>query len=147
MKGLFQILPLLAFAPLQFLHPGVGRSLVQQIDGLIRQVQVRQIPDGQVHRRLQGLLRNTEPVMPLQAGLQALQNSQRRGLIRLLHPDRPEPPLQGRVLFNEFPVFLQGRGPQHLQFSPAQGGLQNVGSVDGSLRRPGSHDGVHFVHK
>ena len=28
-----------------------------------------------------------------------------------------------------------------------QGGLEDVGGVDGSLRRPRAHDGVHLVHK
>ena len=85
--------------------------------------------------------------MPFQSRLQGPEDGKGGLAAGLLHRHRPEPALQGGILFNIFPVFLPGGGPQHLQLSPAQGGFKNIGRVDGPLRRPGPHDGVHFVHK
>ena len=130
-----------------FLHFGPGSPLVQQIDGLIRQVELRKIPDGQPHRLLHGLVRNPQVMVLFQPRLQGPQNPQGRFRVRLLHVHRPEPPLQSRVLFNIFPVLLPGGCPHHLQFSPAQGRLQDVRRVNGPLRRPRAHNGVHLIHK
>ena len=55
--GLMQLLlqlPAGRTAPGQakLLHPGPGRTLIQQIDGLVGKKKVRQIPHGQAHRLL-----------------------------------------------------------------------------------------------
>ena len=86
-------------------------------------------------------------MVPLQSGLQGPKNAQGRLRIRLLHTDGAEPALQGGILFNILPVFFPGGGPNHLQFSPAQGRLEDVGSVNGPLRCPGTYNGVHLIHK
>ena len=86
-------------------------------------------------------------VVPLQTGLQRPQNGKGGFLSRFLHHHRAEPALQSRILFNIPAVFLPGGGPQHLQLSPAQSGLEDIGGVDGPLRRTGAHNGVHLVHK
>ena len=86
-------------------------------------------------------------VMPLQPRPQSLEDGQGGLLAGLLHRYRPEPPFQRRVLFDILPVFLPGGGPQHLQLSPTQGGLENVRRVNGALGGSRSHNGVHFIHK
>ena len=86
-------------------------------------------------------------VVPLQTGPQGLQNCH-GGLLRgLLHRNGTEPPFQRRVLFNILPVFLPGGSPQHLQLPPAQGRLEDIRRVNGSLGGARAYDGVHFVHK
>ena len=134
-------------AQAHFLHSGPGGSLVQKINGLIRQKQVRKIPHGKPDGFFQGFLGDSQPVMPLQARLQRPEDGQGGFAARLLHHHRTEPALQCRILFNILPIFLQRGGPQHLQLPPAQGGLKDVGGINGPLRRPGAHNGVHFVHK
>ena len=129
------------------LHFCPGSPLVQQIDGLIRQVELRKIPDGQPHRLLHGLVRNSQVMVLFQPRLQGTQNPQGCFRVRLLHIHRPEPALQSRILFNIFPVFLPGGCPHHLQLSPAQGRLQDIRRVDGPLGRPRAHNGVHLIHK
>ena len=131
----------------RLLHFCPGRALIQQVDGLIRQVQVRKIPDGQPHCLPHGLFRDPQSVVAFQAGLQRPENFQRRLPIRLLHAYRAKSPLQGGILFNIFPVLLPGSGSHHLQLSPAQGRFQNIGGINGPLRRAGPDNGMHFVHK
>lgn len=54
-------------------------------------------------------------------------------------------PLQGGVLLNVLPVLVQGGGADALQLATGQGGLQDVGSVDGTLGGTGTDQGVHLV--
>ena len=56
--------------------------------------------------------------------------------------DRLEPALQGRVLADKLAVFLLGSGPEDLNFPPAQGGLEDVGRINGTLGAAGADDGV-----
>ena len=41
----------------------------------------------------------------------------------LIHRHWLEPPLQGRILFNIFPIFVQGRGADAVELAPGQHGL------------------------
>ena len=86
-------------------------------------------------------------VVPLQSRAQCPENREGRLLGRFLHHYRPEPPFQRRILFNIFPVFVPGGGPQHLQLSPAQSGFEDIRRVNGSLGGTRAHNGVHLVHK
>ena len=54
---------------------------------------------------------------------------------------------QGRVFFNILAIFVQRRGTDALQFAAAQGGLDDVRSVHGALRRTGPDNRVQFVDK
>ena len=103
--------------------PGPGAALVQQVDGLVGQKAPRQIADGQVHRRRQGPVGDGQMVVALIPAAQAAQNGQSAVPVRLGHGDGLKAPLQGRVLFNVPPVFVQGGGPDDPQLPPGQGGL------------------------
>ena len=105
------------------LHPQLGRPLVHEVNGLVRQEAVGEVAPGQLHRRLKGPVGDDNAVVGLIPGADALQDLQ--GLLRggLPHPHRLEPPLQGGVLLNILAVLLQGGGTHHLDFPPAQGGL------------------------
>ena len=129
------------------LHPQAGRPLVDEVDGLVRQVAVGQIPPGQLHRRVDGPVGDGQAVVLLIPAAQAPEDG--LGLLRggLRHLHRLEPPLQGGVLLDILAVLLQGGGPHHLDLPPAQGGLEDVGGVDGPLGGPGPHDVVQLVQE
>ena len=63
----------------------------------------------------------------------------------LLDQDRLEPPFERRILFDVFPVFVQGRRADAAQLAPGQGGLEHVGGIHGAFRRPGADHGVDLV--
>ena len=65
----FQFLPKGIAGRGHCLHPGMGRPLVQQVDGFIRQKQIRQITDRQFYRLLQRILGDANVVVLLQARL------------------------------------------------------------------------------
>ena len=55
-------------------------------------------------------------------------------------------PLQGGVLLDVLAVLVQGSGANALQLSTRQGGLQDVGRVDGALSRARTDQRVHLVN-
>ncbi len=129
------------------LHPHPGRPLVDEVDGLVGQKPVRQIALGQLHRRLNGLVGDGQPVVILVPAAQPPEDG--LGLLRggLCHLHRLKAALQGGVLLNILAVLLQGGGPHYLDFPPAQGGLEDVGRVDGPLGGPRPHDVVQLVQE
>ena len=69
------------------------------------------------------------------------------GGVRLLHPHRLEPALQGWVFLHQGPVLLSGGGPDHADLPPGQGGLEKVGPVDGALGPAGPQEDVELVQE
>ena len=86
-------------------------------------------------------------VVGLIPGPQGFQNGHRPRRVRGLHLDGLKPPLQGRVLADIPAVLLLGGGPHDLELPPAQGGLQNIGGVNGPLGAARTHQGVELVQK
>ena len=119
--------------------------LVDQVDGLVRQVPVGDVAVGQVGRRHHGLVGDGDAVVGLVAVPQALQDLDGVGQRRLLHLDRLEPAFQGGVLLQVLAVLVQRGGPDRLQLAPGQHRLQDRGGVDGPLGRAGPHQGVQLV--
>ena len=102
-----------------FLTPQVyiGTSLVQQIDSLVRQEAIRDIPLGQNNTLARNLRRDAHAV-ELGIGLRnALHNL--AGFLDggFCHGHRLEPTLQGRILFDMLAVFIKGGRTNHLDFA------------------------------
>ncbi|CAN4047875.1 Stage III sporulation protein AD, partial [Dysosmobacter welbionis] len=76
----------------------VGTGLVDQVDGLVRQEPVGDVPLTEQHRLTQDPLRDLHPVVLLILGGQALENLHRVLNGGLVHRHRLEPPLQSGVL-------------------------------------------------
>ena len=64
---------------------------------------------------------------------------------RFLDQDRLEPPFERRVLFDVFPVFVQGGRAHSAQLAPRQGRFEHVRCVDGALRRTSAHHRVDLI--
>ncbi|KAF5070698.1 hypothetical protein DSECCO2_220090 [anaerobic digester metagenome] len=123
----------------------IGTGLVNQVDGLVRQETVRNIPLGEQHRLTQNAVAEFHAVERLILRSKPLQNLD--GILdrRLVHRHRLEAPLQRRVLFDGLAVLGKGGGSNHLNLAPGKGGLQNVGGIHAALRIPRAHDGVNLV--
>ena len=140
-------LPLKLHPPgdVRVLQVQVGAGLIDQVDGLIRQKTVRDVPLAQQHRLTQDTVGDLDAVIRLVVGGQTLEDLD--GILdgRLVHRHRLEPALQGAVLFDRFAVFVEGGGADHLNFAPGQGGLQDVGGVHAALRVACAHNVVDLV--
>ena len=81
----------------------------------------------------------------LVALLQSPQDGNRIFHRGFIHLHRLEPPLQRRVLFDIFAVLVQRRGPDAVQLSPGQHGLEHVAGIQRAVRFARAHDGVELV--
>ena len=129
-------------------HPTDAQAaagLVDEVDGLVRQVPVGQVAVGQVGRGHQGLVGDGHRVVRLVAVAQALQDLDGQRHVGLLHLDGLEAALEGGVLLQVLAVLVDGGGPDGLQLAPGQHGLEDGGGVDGPLGGAGTDQGVELV--
>ena len=127
------------------IDPQPRPRLIDKVDGLVRQLPIRDVPRAQPHRRLQRLRRNRHPVMRLIARRDALQNPDRVLHGRLLDINGLEAPLQRRVLLDVPAILIQRRRAHRLQLAPRQRRLEHVGRVHRALRRPRAHDRMQLI--
>ena len=124
-----------------------GAGLIHQVNGLVRQEPVGDIPVRQRGGGHQGVVVNPHAVIDFVALLQAPEDRDRvlhRGLI---HLNRLEPALKRGVLFNILAVFVQRGGADAVQLAPGQHGLEQVAGVHAALGFSGAHDGVQLIDK
>ena len=129
----------------QPLHPHPGGGLVDEVDGLVGQAAIPDVPGGEGHGGVDGPVGDLEAVVGLVPIPQAPEDGPGGVLVGLGHQHGLEPPLQGGVLLDILPVLVGGGGADDLQLPPAQGGLDDVGRVDGPLGGARPHDGVELV--
>ena len=126
-------------------HPAGG--FVHEVHRLVGQKAIRNVAVRQGHRRVQGFIGNAHLMMGLVAVPQSLENL--KGFLGggFAHHHGLEAPLQGRVLFNIFPVFVQGGSTYALELAPGQGGFKNVGGVHAAFRLAGAYQVVDLVNE
>ena len=95
-------------------------GFVHKVDGLIRQAAPGQIPHRKLHRRLQGLRRQSHAMIPLVAGRKAVEDLHRLrgGGFFHLHPAKAA--LQCGVLLDVGAELLIGSGADKLQLAPGK---------------------------
>ncbi len=130
-----------------YLGPDHGGGLVHQVDGLVGKEPVGYIPVGKHGGRDQGVIRDPDAVVYLEALLEAPQNGD--GILngRLLYHHRLEPAFERRVLLDVLPVFIQRRRADAMELAARKHGLQYVAGVHGAFRLAGTHDIVQFIYK
>ena len=123
----------------------VAARLVQQVDGLIRQEPVRNIPFGEHHTLPGNLRRNAHAVKFRIAFRDALHDL--HGFLNggLRHRHRLEPAFQSGILLDVLPVLIEGGRADDLNLSPGKRGLEDVGGVHAALRVTGPHQIVDLV--
>ena len=122
-----------------------GAGLVHQVDGLIREEAVGDIPVAQRGGGDDGPVGDLHPVEHLIPLLQAAEDGD--GVLHrwLVHHDRLEAPLQRGVFFDILPVLVQGGGPDAVQLAPGQHGLEQIARIHGALSLACPHNGVQLV--
>ena len=123
----------------------VRAGLVQQVDGLIRQKAVCDIALREQDSLPGDLRRNFNPVERFVIVGDAPQDG--CGLLqgRLIDRHRLEAALQGGVLFDILPVFVECRRADDLDLAPGEGGLEDIGRVHRALGVPRADEVVHLV--
>ena len=145
--GLLDVAHLHRFAPLglgQQAQP--GRGLVDDVDGLVGQLPVGDVPRRQFHRRAQGAAGVLHGMVLFEARLQPFEDFHGVLDTGLVDIDLLETPRQGTVLFEDAAVLLIGGRADAAQFARRQQRLEQVGGVHHPAgRRTGTDDHVDFV--
>ena len=122
-----------------------GTGFIHQVDGLIGQEPVGDIPMGQHCRGNERLILDLDAMEYFIAFLQTTQNGD--GILHsgLIHHDRLEPTFQSGILFDVLTVLVEGGGADAVQFTTGQHGLEEVACVHGALGLAGAHNGVQLI--
>jgi hypothetical protein len=121
-------------------------GLVDDVDGLVRQVAVVDVAGGELGSAGQRVGRVLHAVMLLEAGLQALED--RHGFLDggLVDVDLLEAPREGVVLLEDAAVLGVGGGADALQLAGGERRLEQVGGIQGAARGgAGADQGVDLV--
>ena len=124
-------------------HPGPG--LVDQVNGLVRQEAVGDEPGGQGGCAVESFIGNVYVVVVFVAAPDALENIYSLVVGRFLDAHRLQPTFQGGVPLHVLAVVVQGGCADALEFSPREGGLQDVGGVHRALCGACADDGMYLV--
>ena len=125
----------------------LGAGLVDQVDGLVREETVGNIPVGQGGGGNDGGVRNLHAVEHLIALLQTAKDG--NGILHggLVHQNGLEAALQSGVLFNILPVFVQRSGADAVQLAPGQHRLEEISGVHAAFGFACAHNRVQLVDK
>ena len=123
-----------------------GARLVEQVDGLVGQLLVVQVPIGERGRGLDGLGGVGDAVELFVARLQALQDERRLLDARLAHLDLLEAPRERAVALDVRAVLLERGRADAADLARRERGLEQVRRVQRAAGgRAGAHDRVHLV--
>ena len=127
------------------LHAQPRRRLVDEVDRLVGEEAVGDVAVGEHGRGDERRVADLDAVVRLVALLQAAQDRDRVGDRGLADEDGLEAPLERRVLLDVLAVLVERRRADRAQLAAREHRLQQVGGVDGALRRAGADDRVQLV--
>ena len=122
-----------------------GAGLVQQVDGLIGQEAVGDVPLRQFDHVGDHRVRHADAVVLLVVDADAFQHLDGIGDGRLLDFNGLETALQRSIFLDILAVLGKSGGTDDLHLPAGEGGLHDVGSVHGAVRIARAHDGMNFI--
>ena len=129
------------------LHPETGGGLIDEIDGLVRQEAVGDVPMAQNRGRDQGRVLDPDAVMHLVLLLEAPEDRNALFYCRLTDDDRLKPSFQSRILLDPLPILVQRGGTDAAEFTAGQRRLEHVGSIYRPLGGSRPDQSVQLVDK
>ena len=127
------------------LHAQARRSLVDQVDRLVREIAVGDVAARQDRGRDQRGVLDADPVVHLVAFLEAAQDRDRILGRRLVHQDRLESSLERGVLLDVLAILVERGRPDAVQLTARQRWFEQVGGVHRTLGAACAHQGVQLV--
>src|SRR5579875_292981 len=121
-------------------------GLVDEVDGLVRQVAIAYVAIGQLGRLIDRLLGDHQPVMLLVFGTQPAQDLDRLVDRGRIDDHGLEAPLQGGIALYVLSVLVHGGGAYALQLATRQRRLQDVGRVDRPFGSAGADERVQLIY-
>ena len=122
-------------------------GLVNQVDGLVRQLTVTDVAVRKRGRRNKGRVLDAHAVVSVVARLQTAQNRDRVLNGRLADVDRLKAAFEGLVLLDVLAVLLERRGTDATQLATGQGRLEQIAGVHRPLGLAGPNHRVQLIDK
>ena len=127
------------------LRPQLGRRLVDQVDGLVRQEAVADVALRQHRRGHERGILERHAVMYFVPLAQAAQDADGVLDAGFVDHDRLKAALERGVLLDVLAVFIEGRGADGVELAAREHRLQHVRGVDGALGSARADDRVQLV--
>ena len=111
----------------------LGRGLVHQVDGLVRQAAILDVALAEPHGGLQRLLADAQLMVLLVTRLQPFEDLQRLFRRGLVHVHGREAPLERRVGLDALPIFVVRGCADQTQLAARQSRLEQVGTIQSAF--------------
>ena len=112
------------------LHAELRRGLVHQVDGLVGEEPVGDVPVGEHGGGHERRVFEADAMMDFVPFAQATEDGDGVFHRRLVHLDRLEAALEGRVLLDVLAILVEGGRADRVQFPARQHGLEHVRRVN-----------------
>ena len=129
------------------LHADTTGRLVDQVDGLVRQLAISDVTVRQLGRSDDRAIGNGDLVVHFVALFQATQNGDGVFFRRLIDQHLLEAPLQRRILLDVLAVFIQRGGTNAMQLAARQRRLEHIARIHGTFCLAGADHGVQLIDK
>jgi len=126
-------------------HADAAGRLVDQVDGLVRQLPVSDVAMTELGRRDDRAIGDRHLVVNFVAFFKPTQDGNGVFFARLFHQHFLETPLQGRVLFYVLAVLVERGRADAVQLATGQRRLEHVASVHRAFTLARTDHGVQFV--
>ncbi|CDF94048.1 hypothetical protein BN844_5401 [Pseudomonas sp. SHC52] len=126
-------------------HTDTAGGLVDQVDGLVRQLTIGDVAVAELGRRDDRAIGDRHLVVDFIALLEATQDSDGVLFARLVHQYFLEAPLEGCVLLYVLTVLVERGRADAMQLTTGQRGLEHVAGVHRAFAFAGADHGVQFV--
>ena len=127
------------------LHTQVGSRLIDQVDGLVRQLTARNITVRQGCGGNQRVIADCHLMVRLVTLFQATQDGDGVFHARLAHEHLLETAFQCRILFDVLAVLVQRGRADQAQLATGQHGLQHIAGIHRAFGRTRADDGVDLI--
>ena len=127
------------------LHADAAGGLVDQVDGLVRQLPIGDVAVRQLGRGDDRAVGDAHPVVHFIAFLEATEDGDGVFLARFVHQHLLEAALQRGILLDVLAILVEGSSTDAVQLAARQSRLEHVAGVHGAFRLAGADHGVQFV--
>ena len=128
-------------------NPHAARSLVDQVDGFIRQESITDISRRQLRSGDESVVVDFQHVVFFVTLADAFENLNRFLDGRFAHNDRLEAALKRCVPLNMLAVFVERRCSDRLNLTACESRFEDVGGIDRAFGGAGTDEHVQFVDK
>ena len=129
------------------LHTDTGARLIDEVNGLIRQLTARDIAHAQLNRRVNRFIGNLDTVVRFVAVAQALQDFNRVLRGRLVDRDRLEAAFERRILFDVLAILIQRGRTDDLDVAARERRLQDVRRIHRAFGRARADNHMQLINK